>query len=130
MWLLIGGSALCFVMLGVPSWGVASLILALVVTRGLVLVRFRPEGLWRLTLAGPRWDDRSSFERIRCVSGVATLIRADGTWVDVGGAPIDWILRNWMPNPVAPEHDGYRTVRRGPNRRTELTPTTTTQAAP
>lgn len=97
------------------QWGFTAfwLVFGLLLTRGRLLTQFRADGLKRVRMLGTRFEPASTFAMIRG----RTLVRHDGTVFHVEHLPVDWILRHWMPNPVAPERDGYRTMSRGANKR-------------
>lgn len=89
-------------------------LLACWLTSGSLITEFRREGVWRLTILGVRFHPSHDFVRV----SRQRLVRRDGSSVClVWEMPVDWILRHWMPNPVAAEHDGYRTSSRGSNGR-------------
>ncbi len=116
-WLFLGLPLLGSVLVRILDDGwpaelfVAQLLpLLLFCTRGKLFVRYDATGLYRFTVFGPRWDDSSSFVRIRVGELAVHLIRRDGSRVSLSSkAPVDWMLENWMANPERQTDDGYRT---------------------
>lgn len=95
-------------------------LIALLLSGGAFFVQFRPGGFWRFTLIGVRWNPKEDFRGVRFGTQFA-LVRLDGTeLVLMRRPPVDWILRNWLPNPEPHRAASYRDVVSRTNYRGEL----------